>query len=140
MQEISVQSLARTSFALVMLGIAGCMAPALGIMGKYGVTSYALTQRTREIGIRLALGAQQRELRLRFVRSALTLAGIGAAAGLLAAAGLMRLMKSLLLGIGPLDPVTYIAVPAVLSFACCSRQLLSGQTSVAGGPSRSAKK
>jgi ABC-type antimicrobial peptide transport system permease subunit len=76
-----------------------------------------VTQRRREIGIRLALGAQQRELRLMFVRSALTLTGIGVTAGLLAAVGLTRLMKSLLYGIGPLDPLTYIAVPAVLVLA-----------------------
>jgi predicted permease len=117
MQEIYDQSLAHTSFALVMVGIAGSMALVLGLVGIYGVISYAVTQRRREIGIRLALGAQQRELRLMFVRSALTLTGIGVTAGLLAAVGLTRLMKSLLYGIGPLDPLTYIAVPAVLVLA-----------------------
>jgi len=114
LQEVYDQSLARTSFALVMLGIAGAMALLLGTIGIYGVISYAVSQRTREIGIRLALGAQQRELRRMFVRSGLTLAGLGVAIGLGAAAGLMRLMKSLLFGISPLDPLTYIAVPVVL--------------------------
>src|SRR5262249_56525684 len=75
MQEVYDQSLARTSFALVMLGIAGTMALLLGTIGIYGVISYAVSQRTRAIGIRLPLAAQQRELRRMFVRSGLMLAG-----------------------------------------------------------------
>ena len=119
MQEIYSQSLARTSFTLVVLGIAGAMALVLGIIGIYGVISYSVSQRRREIGIRLALGAQQGELRRMFVRSGLALAGIGVAIGLAVAAGLMRLMKSLLFGISPLDPLTYVAVPLVL-VACAA--------------------
>jgi ABC-type antimicrobial peptide transport system permease subunit len=98
MQEIYGRTLARTSFTLVMLGIAGAMALVLGIIGIYGVISYAVSQRTREIGIRLALGAEKSRLKWMFVRSALVLTGIGMAIGLAAAAGLMRLMKSLLFG------------------------------------------
>jgi ABC-type antimicrobial peptide transport system permease subunit len=79
--------------------------------------SYSVSQRRREIGIRLALGAQQSELRRMFVRSGLALAGIGVAIGLAAAVGLTRLMKSLLFGISPLDPLTYEAVPVVLVVA-----------------------
>jgi ABC-type antimicrobial peptide transport system permease subunit len=114
MQEVYDQSLARTSFALVMLGIAGGMALLLGTIGIYGVISYAVSQRRREIGIRLALGAQPRELRGMFVRSGLMLAGLGVAIGLAAAVGLMRLMNSLLFGITSLDPLTYVAVAVVL--------------------------
>ncbi|HEV3201142.1 MAG TPA: ABC transporter permease [Bryobacteraceae bacterium] len=114
MQEIYDQSLTRTSFTLVMLGIAGAMALLLGIIGIYGVLSYAVSQRRREIGIRLALGAQPGKLRRMFVRSGLALAGTGVAIGLVAASGLMPLMKSLLFGISPLDPLTYAAVPVVL--------------------------
>ena len=93
MQEIYSQSLARTSFTLVMLAIAGAMALALSLIGIYGVISYAVSQRTREIGIRLALGAQKGELRWMFVRSALVLTAIGVVIGLGAAAALMQLMK-----------------------------------------------
>jgi predicted permease len=114
MQEVYGKSLARTSFTLVMLAIAGSMALVLGVIGIYGVISYAVSQRRREIGIRLALGAQQAEVKRMFVRSALALSGIGVAIGLAAAVALMRLMKSLLFGISPLDPLTYAAVPVVL--------------------------
>jgi predicted permease len=114
MQEIYSKSMARTSFTLVMLAIAGSMALLLGIIGIYGVISYAVSQRTREIGIRLALGAQKGGLKWMFVRSALVLTGIGVVIGVCAAAGLMQLMKSLLFGISPLDPFTYIAIPLVL--------------------------
>jgi ABC-type antimicrobial peptide transport system permease subunit len=117
MQEIYGRSLARTSFTLVMLGIAASMALLLGIIGIYGVISYAVSQRIREIGIRLALGAQKGELRWMFVRSALVLTGIGVAIGLGAAAGLTQLMKSLLFGVSPIDPFTYFVIPLVLG-AC----------------------
>ena len=114
MQDIYGDSMARTSFTLVMLAIAGSMALTLGILGIYGVISYTVSQRTREIGIRLALGAQKGELRWMFVRSALALTGIGVAIGLCAAAALTQSMKSLLFGVSPLDPLTYIAIPFVL--------------------------
>jgi putative ABC transport system permease protein len=107
-------SMARTSFTLVMLAIAGGMALLLGIVGIYGVIAYAVSQRTREIGIRVALGARAAELQRMFVREALLLAGIGAALGMIAAAGLTRLMSSLLFGITPLDPLTYATVPVFL--------------------------
>ena len=117
MQDIYRGSLARTSFTLTMLAIAGSMGLALSILGIYGVISYAVSQRTREIGIRLALGAQRRELRWMFVRSALVLAGLGIAVGLMAASALVQLMKALLFGVSPLDPWTFIIVPVVLTAA-----------------------
>jgi predicted permease len=117
MQDIYSKSLARTSFTLVMLAIAGSMAFALGVIGIYGVISYAVSQRTREMGIRLALGAQRNELKWMFVRSALLLTTAGVAIGLGTAAALMHLMKSLLFGISPLDPFTYITVPLILAIS-----------------------
>jgi predicted permease len=134
MQEVYGESLARTSFTLVMLGIAGGMALVLGIIGIYGVISYAVSQRTREIGIRLALGAQPSELRKMFLRYGLTLAGGGVAIGLAAAAGLMRLMKSLLFGISPLDPITYVAVPAILVVAAVLASYLPARRASAVDP------
>ncbi len=115
MQDIYGQSLERTSFTLVMLAIAGSMALLLSIIGIYGVVSYAVSQRTREIGIRLALGAQKNELRWMFVRSALVLTAVGIAIGAIFAALLTQSMKSLLFGISPLDPLTYFSVPLILA-------------------------
>ncbi|HEY4361351.1 MAG TPA: ABC transporter permease [Bryobacteraceae bacterium] len=114
LKDLYDQSMARTSFTLVMLALAGGMALLLGVVGLYGVIAYAVSQRTREIGIRVALGAQARELRHMFVRQGLVLAGIGAALGMVAAAGLTRLMSSLLFGVTPLDPATYAIVPVFL--------------------------
>jgi predicted permease len=104
------RSMARTSFTLVMLAVAGGMALLLGIVGIYGVIAYSVSQRTREIGIRMALGAQRQTLIAMFVRHGLLLTGIGIVCGLVGAFAVMRLMSSLLFNVSPLDPVTYAAV------------------------------
>jgi predicted permease len=106
-------SMARTSFTLVMLAIAAAMALVLGIIGIYGVISYAVSQRNREIGVRLALGAQPGQLQRMFVLQGLIMASIGVVVGLGSAIGLTRLMSSLLFGISSLDPITY-ATGAIL--------------------------
>lgn len=112
------KSMARTSFTLVMLCVAGAMALLLGIIGIYGVISYAVSQRTREIGIRMALGAQRDALTNLFVRQGLMLAGIGAAVGIGVAFAVMRLMSSLLYHVSPMDPWTYsVATAAVVGVA-----------------------
>jgi predicted permease len=103
------KSLARTSFTLIMLGVAGSMALLLAVVGLYGVIAYSVSQRTREIGIRMALGAPQQKLTRMFVRHGLLLAGIGVACGLLAAIISMRLLSSLLYNVRPVDPITYAA-------------------------------
>jgi predicted permease len=124
MQEIYSKSMARTSFTLVMLGIAAAMALALGIIGIYGVISYTVSQRTREIGIRMALGAQKRELRWMFVRSALALTGVGIVIGMGAAAAVVRLLRTLLFGVSPFDPVSFAAVPLILAAAAAVASFL----------------
>ena len=134
MQEIYSQSLARTSFTLVMLAIAGAMALALSLIGIYGVISYAVSQRTREIGIRLALGAQKGMLRWMFVRSALVLTAVGVVIGLGAAAALMQLMKTLLFGISPLDPLTFVAVPLILVAAAAFASYLPARRAAGINP------
>jgi predicted permease len=101
------RSMARTSFTLIMLGVAGSMALLLGVVGIYGVIAYSISQRTREIGIRMALGAQQQTLTGMFVRHGLSLTAIGVAFGLAAAIVAMRLMSSLLFKVSPVDPVAY---------------------------------
>jgi ABC-type antimicrobial peptide transport system permease subunit len=134
MQQIYDTSMARTSFTLVMLAIAGSMALLLGIIGIYGVIAYSVAQRRREIGIRLALGAQRRELRWMFVRSALLLTSAGIALGLFAAAGLTQFMKSLLFGISPTDPFTYAAVVAVLGAVALVASYLPARRAAAVNP------
>ncbi len=101
------RSMARTSFTLIMLGVAGCMALLLGVVGIYGVIAYSVSQRTREIGIRMALGAQHQTLTGMFVRHGLSLTAIGVACGLVVAIIVMRLMSSLLFKVSPVDPVAY---------------------------------
>jgi len=134
MQEVYDQSLARTSFTLIMLAIAGAMALLLGIIGIYGVISYGVSQRRREIGIRLALGSPLGTLQQMFVRHALLLTGIGMAVGFGAALGLTRLMTSLLFGVSPLDPVTYGAVPVVLAGAAVLASYLPARRAAAVDP------
>jgi len=104
------RSMARTSFTLVMLCVAGAMALLLGVVGIYGVISYSVTQRTREIGIRMALGAQRQTITGMFVRQGLLLTGVGIAFGLVAAFVFVRFMSSLLFHVSPIDPATYIAI------------------------------
>jgi len=117
LQEVYDGSMEQTSFVLIMLGIAAFMALTLGLIGVYGVVAYAVARRTREVGIRLALGAQQQELRRMFLTQALVLTGIGTAIGLAAAAGVTRVLASLLFAVTPVDPLTYLAVALVVTAA-----------------------
>jgi predicted permease len=105
--ELYRKSMARTSFTLVMLCVAGGMALTLGIVGIYGVISFAVSQRTREIGIRMALGAQRNELTAMFVTQGMWLTGIGIAFGVAIALAAMSLLSSLLFNVSPRDPWTY---------------------------------
>ncbi len=113
MADLYSSSLARTSFVLVMLAIAGGMALLLGIVGIYGVIAYVVSQKTREIGIRSALGAEPRQLSKMFLLHGLTLSAVGAVVGLVAAMALGRLMSSLLFGVGPTDPIAYVTALGV---------------------------
>ena len=114
MQEVYDKSMASTSFTLVMLGIAGAMALALGLIGIYGVISYTVSQRRREIGIRLALGAQPGRVMLMVLGQGAKMALVGVAIGIGAAFALTRLMTSLLFGVTAHDPMTFAAVGALL--------------------------
>jgi predicted permease len=108
--EIQADSMAQTSFAMVMLGIAAGVALLLGLVGIYGVIAYIATQRTREIGIRIALGAQTGDVRRLFLRHGVLLTGAGIATGIAISLALTRVMSALLFGVSPMDPATYTAV------------------------------
>jgi len=132
--EIYRQSMARTSFTLVLLLLAGVMALLLGVVGIYAVISYSVSQRTREMGIRLALGATQSEVKLMFVGHGLLLGAIGVAAGLAAAVGLARLTAAMLFEVSPLDPVTYGTVSLVLLAAVVLASYLPTSKAIAVDP------
>ena len=115
LEEIQALSMAQTSFAVAMLGIAASVALVLGLVGLSGVIAYAVAQRTREIGVRMALGAQFADVRNLFLRQGLWLTGAGIAIGLVVAATAARVVSGFLFGVGPTDPATYAAVSAALA-------------------------
>jgi hypothetical protein len=111
------RSMARTVFTLIMLGIAGGMALSIGVIGLYGTVAYNVAQRRREVGIRLALGAENGAIELMFLRYGFTLASPGIVVGLAASIALSRVWSSLLYRVTALDPSTYIAVAVALMLA-----------------------
>jgi predicted permease len=129
------QSMARTSFTLVMLALAGGMALLLGIVGLYGVIAYSVTQRTREIGIRVALGARTQEVTRMFVRHGLLLTGAGVVCGLVAAAAVVRLMSSLLFKVSAVDLLTYVVMSLVLAVTTLAATYVPARRASAVDPS-----
>jgi predicted permease len=115
LEEIEAASMAQTSFAMVMLAIAASVALLLGVVGIYAVIAYIATQRTREIGIRIALGAQTWDVRRLFLRHGLLLTSAGIALGIGASLALTRVLSALLFGVGPMDPITHAVVSAGLA-------------------------
>jgi predicted permease len=115
LEEIRVSSMTQTSFALVMLGLAASVALLIGMVGIYGVVAFAAARRTREIGVRMALGAQIGDVRKMFLWHGLRLTTLGIAIGIGIALMLTRVMSAFLFGVGPMDPITYAAVSAVLA-------------------------
>jgi ABC-type antimicrobial peptide transport system permease subunit len=113
--DIQANSMAQTTFALVMLAIAASVALLIGVVGIYGVMAYAATQRTREIGVRMALGAQTADVRSMFLRHGLVLTATGIALGIGVALAITRVMSAFLFGVGPTDPITYAAVSSALA-------------------------
>jgi len=107
--------MAQTSFALVMLGIASSVALLIGVVGIYGVIAYAAAQRTREIGVRMALGARSGDVLKMFLRHGLGLTAAGIALGIGVAAAITRVMSSFLFGVGATDPTTYAVVSVALA-------------------------
>ncbi len=112
--ELRSRSMAQTSFALTMVGVAAGIALLLGVVGIYGVVAYIAAQRTREVGIRMALGAQPAQVSALFLRQGLLLSGAGVLIGIGAALAVTQLMASLLFGVAATDPATYVIVSAAL--------------------------
>jgi ABC-type antimicrobial peptide transport system permease subunit len=106
----------------------------LGIVGIYGVLAYAVAQREREVGIRLALGAEPREVKAMFVYRGMALSSAGIALGAAAAAGLTRLMSSLLFGVRPVDAATFAAAAGILALAALASSYISARRAAAVDP------
>jgi predicted permease len=136
LQSVYDRSIDRSSVVLALLAIAGAMSLLLGVVGIYAVISYSVSQRRREIGIRLALGAQKPALQWMFVRSALALTSVGIAVGLIAAFSLVPLMKALLFGVRPFDVRTFIAVPFILAVASVLASYLPARRAASVDPSQ----
>jgi predicted permease len=134
LQTIYAQSMARTSFTLIMLGIAAGMGLLLGVMGLYGAIAYDVSRRTREIGIRLALGAERRAVRQIFMQRGLALTVAGIAIGGLAAGGLTQLMSSLMFGVNAFDPATYGLVAAALAMTTLGTTAIAARRAAAVDP------
>jgi putative ABC transport system permease protein len=115
MQEMMANSLERRRFALTLMAMFGALALFLASIGIYGVMAYAIGQRSQEFSIRIALGAESRDILLLAFRPGVTLACIGIGVGLLGGFGAARLMSSLLFGVAPDDPATFGAVVIVLA-------------------------
>jgi hypothetical protein len=114
LEYYDTKSMARTSFTMVMLALAGGMALLLGAVGLFGVIAYSVSQRTHEIGIRMALGAQKREVLRLVVSGGMSLTVIGVGIGIAAAFALTRFLSSLLYGVKPTDPLTFTVVSLIL--------------------------
>lgn len=127
-------SMAQTSFSLVLLGLAGGMALVLGIVGIYGVLAYAVMQRHREVGIRLALGARPIAVKQMFVSRGIVLSGLGIAIGVVLAVGVTRLMSSLLFGVKPVDSITFAAAAGILLIAALAASYIPARRAAAVDP------
>ena len=114
MEEILSRSTAAGDFNALVLTIFGCSALLLAAIGIYGLMAYSVTQRTQELGIRMALGAESSQIRNMVVRQGLRLALAGVACGLAMAVGLTRLLSGFLFGVKPWDPQVFFVVPVIL--------------------------
>jgi putative ABC transport system permease protein len=134
LDDVYRRSMARTSFTLVLLGIAGTIALALAVIGVYGVLAYAVGQRRREVSIRVALGAQPNQVTGLFLRRGILLTCVGGVVGVVAAMGLSRWVSSLLFGVTALDPATYVASALIVSAAALIASYIPARRALSVNP------
>jgi ABC-type antimicrobial peptide transport system permease subunit len=133
-RDIQQATMARTSFTLVMLAIAAGVALMLGTIGVYAMISYVVSQRTQEIGVRIALGADKGNVAAMVLRQGLTLAVAGVAVGVVSALVLTRIMSALLYGVSPTDPMTFAAVSVGLTAIALVASYLPARRAAATDP------
>ena len=136
MDEVFDAATAQTSFTMAMLGSSAGIALLLGLVGIYGVVSYLVSLRTREFGVRMALGATASSVRRLVVRQGLGLAASGMVFGLVAAGMLSSIMASLLFGVNSRDPVTYVGVASALTVVALLASWLPAARAANVDPSR----
>ncbi len=137
LDDVYRRSMARTSFTLVLLCIAGSMALALAVIGVYGVLAYAVGQRRREIGIRVALGARPNQVTGLFLRRGILLICAGGVIGVASAMGLSRWVSTLLFGVTALDPVTYVTSTLIVSAAALIASYIPARRALSVNPMES---
>jgi putative ABC transport system permease protein len=115
MEEITAQSIGQERFTLLLLGLFSALALLLAVAGIYGVMSYAVAQRTHEIGVRVTLGAQTRDVLKLVVAQGMVLVLAGVGIGLASALALTRFIRGLLFGVNATDPMTFVGVAALLA-------------------------
>jgi predicted permease len=136
MEQIRSESVAERRFLLLLIGAFGVLALVLAAVGVYGVMALVVSERTQEMGVRLALGAAPAEVLAMVVRQAVVLAGTGVAAGIAVATALTPLMASQLFGVPPIDPITYVAVPLLLVAVATVAALVPGRRAMRIDPVR----
>jgi ABC-type antimicrobial peptide transport system permease subunit len=114
MRALAARSMANLSFTMLTLSVAATLALILGAIGLYGTLSYVVSQRTREIGIRMALGAQVEQVRRMVVAQGAIIAGVGVALGLVGAFLMVRVLETLLFGVSAIDPLTFVATASLM--------------------------
>jgi ABC-type antimicrobial peptide transport system permease subunit len=137
MQGLADRSMAQLSFTMLTLAVASGLALVLGAVGLYGVLSYVVSQRTREIGVRMALGAQARQVRRMVVAQAGRVTLLGVVVGVLAAVALTRVLETLLFGVGAVDPLTFIVMSAVMLTVALLASYLPARRASSVDPMRS---
>jgi ABC-type antimicrobial peptide transport system permease subunit len=134
MNELIGNSLYAARMGAVLIGVFGMLALLLAAVGVYGVMAYSVSQRTREIGIRMALGAQRSDVLKLVLREGMTLVAAGAALGLIGALVMSRLLVSFLYGVSPVDRATFVATAAVLAVAAFAANLIPARRAMKVDP------
>jgi ABC-type antimicrobial peptide transport system permease subunit len=134
MEEIAAETTASSDFNMTLLTVFGCSALVLAVIGIYGLMAYSVGQRTQEIGIRLALGAESRDVRNMVMFEGMRTAFLGVVIGAAAAFGLTRLISSFLFGVKAWDPLVFVSVPVLLVAAALAAVWLPARRAAATDP------